>query len=419
MINKPTYRLIAKLALIGAIFTVLNGCDGQSQPGVRTERGGGHGPRESDLALLSPPSTATIKQAQRQLAALGYDPGPIDGILGKKTRIAIKHFQVDQEVAVDGRLTPRLIKLLESTDRERNASYAQAAAGSRTTVAPRALDSVGPRYEVGDTFVYDDGRVETVVRVGSDQTIWETADGSAYTAYRNFILPPISWKTGLSKGENEIRPAGGVKWPPATHDEVVFAVGSRAGGDAIDEPAVWSGAWRCSTGGIEAVETALGKFDAIVIRCDREKPDAGTWKTRIWYFVPEIGHYVRRTESIHGTQRKVMVDLVAVRPGASGWPTAARGGLDWAIQGALDSGDAENPVEWRSSAVGAMFDIRVGGHVPAAGNANCMRYELDRVGDDQTRLFPAIACRKPGQDRWLIPGLDIDAVSPRVLKRSQ
>lgn len=384
----------------------LASCDGLSD---ETARHADTGSQSATVAMLTPPAVATVKTAQRRLAALGYDPGPIDGVLGKKTRIAIKHFQVDQEIEIDGRLTPRVIKLLEAAEREPGASRMQSAAGNGDGV----LDSAGPRYEVGDTYVYDDGRVEKVARVGPERTVWETADGSSYTAYRNFILPPISWKAGTSKGENEIRPADGVKWPPATQGDVEFTVGARSGDDEVDIPAVWSGTWHCGSNGRKSVKTRLGKFDTIVIRCDRDKPDPGTWKTRIWYYVPEIGHYVRRVEFIHGTKRKSTVDLIAVKPGGSGWPTAARGGLDWAIQSALDSGNLETPVKWRSSAVGAMFEIHVGGTVPVSGNAECMRYELDRIGEEQTRRFPAIACKEPGQQRWLIPGLEPGAGIPR------
>ena len=39
---------------------------------------------------------------QETLAALGYDPGPIDGIAGEQTAAAVCAFQSDRELAVDG-----------------------------------------------------------------------------------------------------------------------------------------------------------------------------------------------------------------------------------------------------------------------------------------------------------------------------
>lgn len=376
-----------------------------------------------DLSALRPLSATEIAKVQQQLSALGYDPGPVDGVMGKQTEIAIKHFQVDTEVQVDGELTPPLIHALKERHSELKARQT---AASRKTEQPNGeagdisgiLDATGPTYEVADTYVYTDGRVETVTRVGPERTMWETAEGSSYTAYRNFILPPISWKSGSSMGENMLQPATGAKWPPAISGDIIFSVGSKAGGDAVDMPKTWSGKWRCAAKGISPVNVTVGKFDAITIECQRAKPEPGTWKKRTWYYVPKVGHYVRRVDLIHGTGREVTIDLVAIRPGGKGWPPAASGGLDWSIQGTLEAGNYENTVEWRSSAVGATFNIRLGkGDVAAPGKAYCRRYSLERTGLEQARLFPAIACKIPGEERWLTPGVDPGSVLPIATSR--
>lgn len=39
---------------------------------------------------------------QEHLTALGYDPGPADGIMGPKTRRAVKFFQADNDLTIDG-----------------------------------------------------------------------------------------------------------------------------------------------------------------------------------------------------------------------------------------------------------------------------------------------------------------------------
>ena len=43
---------------------------------------------------------------QERLIALGYNPGPPDGIDGPKTREAMKAFQRDKGVTVDGKVGP-------------------------------------------------------------------------------------------------------------------------------------------------------------------------------------------------------------------------------------------------------------------------------------------------------------------------
>jgi len=399
----------------------LSGCESQPNGGAQDPRGDDTAVEfQHELAILQPPKAADVAKAQRHLDALGYDPGPVDGVLGKKTGTAIKHFQVDAEMEVDGKLTPAMLARLEQWSLERQPQLEHTAPPEQTPegtdTAPEPLNVAGPSYEVGDSYVYSDGRIETVSRVGPERTLWESAEGSVYTAYRNFILPPISWKSGGAKGENQVQPAAGQKWPPATTEEVVFSVGSKAGDGSADEPKSWSGNWRCAVSGVSRVKAMAGQFNAVAIECQRAKPEPGTWRKRTWYYVPEIGHYVRRIDQIHGTGREITVDLVSVRPGGKGWPPAARGGLDWAIQGTLDAGDYENIVEWRSSAVGAMFTIQLTGNVKVSGKADCRRYNLERAGPDQVRLFPSIACKTPGEVRWLTPGLVTGSISPRALK---
>jgi peptidoglycan hydrolase-like protein with peptidoglycan-binding domain len=43
-----------------------------------------------------------VKDLQAALKALGHDPGPIDGVFGIRTEIAVKAFQQQREIAVDG-----------------------------------------------------------------------------------------------------------------------------------------------------------------------------------------------------------------------------------------------------------------------------------------------------------------------------
>src|SRR5918994_2237328 len=43
-----------------------------------------------------------VRDLQEALKALGYDPGPIDGVFGEKTESAVKKFQQAREIAADG-----------------------------------------------------------------------------------------------------------------------------------------------------------------------------------------------------------------------------------------------------------------------------------------------------------------------------
>ncbi len=52
-----------------------------------------------------PRPRAKVRDAQRLLAGLGYDPGPSDGVARRKTRVALRAFQRHHAMADHGRLT--------------------------------------------------------------------------------------------------------------------------------------------------------------------------------------------------------------------------------------------------------------------------------------------------------------------------
>lgn len=54
----------------------------------------------------------TIKDIQEALKRRGYDPGPIDGIRGRRTIRAIKIFQKDNNLIVDGLVGPKTSAIL-------------------------------------------------------------------------------------------------------------------------------------------------------------------------------------------------------------------------------------------------------------------------------------------------------------------
>jgi hypothetical protein len=57
-----------------------------------------------------------VRRGQRLLADLGFDPGPIDGIMGPRTSAAIENFQAAQNVEVTGRMSRALIDFMALLD---------------------------------------------------------------------------------------------------------------------------------------------------------------------------------------------------------------------------------------------------------------------------------------------------------------
>ena len=66
-----------------------------------------------------------IGQAQEQLKAVGFDPGYIDGVLGARTRDALRRYQASQGLPITGQLDEATRRVLMPGSRDRSGSAAQ------------------------------------------------------------------------------------------------------------------------------------------------------------------------------------------------------------------------------------------------------------------------------------------------------
>ena len=75
-----------------------------------------------ETKIIKPLSSETTASIQELLAALGYETGKIDGILGRLTIAAIKAFQKEQDIEVTGRPTEELLITLQTEVRRSKSS---------------------------------------------------------------------------------------------------------------------------------------------------------------------------------------------------------------------------------------------------------------------------------------------------------
>ena len=66
-----------------------------------------------------------IGQAQERLKAAGFDPGYIDGVLGSRTRDALRRYQASKGLPITGQLDEATRQVLLAGDRARSGSAAQ------------------------------------------------------------------------------------------------------------------------------------------------------------------------------------------------------------------------------------------------------------------------------------------------------
>ena len=72
-------------------------------------------PAETSLASVSAgPSPELVWTVQEALAALGYNAGATDGMIGPRTRSAVRAFQADTRLGVDGQVSEQLLRQLQT-----------------------------------------------------------------------------------------------------------------------------------------------------------------------------------------------------------------------------------------------------------------------------------------------------------------
>ena len=73
---------------------------------------GYYGPRTTVYASSGIHDDATVAAVQRRLARGGYYHGSIDGVIGPATRVAIRSFERNNGLPVDGVIDPQLLRTM-------------------------------------------------------------------------------------------------------------------------------------------------------------------------------------------------------------------------------------------------------------------------------------------------------------------
>lgn len=119
--------MLVKIALVVALAGTLFSVGVIAQPPVKTDcdlkrnaqkaecNVAKKAPAKTTTPAKTPAKTNVILETQKQLSRLGYNPGPLDGLMGKKTRQAIMAFQKNHGKPMDGKASEKLLQLLKSS----------------------------------------------------------------------------------------------------------------------------------------------------------------------------------------------------------------------------------------------------------------------------------------------------------------
>lgn len=154
-----------------------------------------------------------------------------------------------------------------------------------------------PSYKAGDSFRFDDGRVETVETVDpqTGQVTWRTGPTATSRRLASFVVPRLEWRAGERRGRFLSDDASNALWPLAPDSRQEFSgtlveVGAGAGigqGERLS--------FDCWVGATRTITVPAGTYETWRVNCFRRS--TGTVRrSRLysWYYAPAVGHYVRR-----------------------------------------------------------------------------------------------------------------------------
>lgn len=380
---------IRNAAGIASAVMLLSACVLTPESGTGPPAGGAAPPTVSHPPASPYVATprGTILAIQRMLRDLGYDIGVPDGVVGDKTAATVRLYQAQYGLAVDGRATSALFENLTSLL-------------GRDAGARRLAGDARPQYEPGDTYVYSDGRSETVVRVEGGLVLWRDQSGGEFERYENFVLPPVSWVTETHLGYRRVNVSRDVLWPLKRGKTEEFVVSTELVARGWPPKRTDSSEnWACEVGGIRTITVPAGTFDTYRLVCRISPAGTSDRLTRVWYYAPSIRHYVRRESSETPDRHS---DLTGIRFGGQDWPPAARAGLGWAVDDTLENKKSGASTLWRSSGVDATVRILPATGIVQRNGASCRRYLTIVTRLDRKHVYPALACRSLS-GRWRIP----------------
>ena len=151
------------------------------------------------LAALTPeqppaPSRDRVRRIQQLLADLGYQPGPVDGRMGSRTRKAIEKFQLTSGMMADGEVTDALMAGIESArkplaSKPPAVATAPQAAALPTEPIPTPRQSAAILEEARDALIGvvdldSPGGMDALQAVAMAQAAAGDIDGAVETALR-------------------------------------------------------------------------------------------------------------------------------------------------------------------------------------------------------------------------------------------
>ncbi len=227
---------------------------------------------------------------------------------------------------------------------------------ARTAVesGPKLAPAELPQYAAGESFIFSDGRRETVLDIKGEAVTWRDQYGNRITRYKNFLIPPLTWESRTRKSTAVTDASPQWLWPLTVGRDGAFdfrqAIVRKNGGsgETASPRRELARSWRCSVDQTEKIQVIAGTFDAYRVSCFRFRLGTDEWRqTRTYYYAPKVGHYILREDHYAGRPSR-RTELVSYGFNSTVLPDADQKILNGTLQDVLNRNPDGVGTVWKS-----------------------------------------------------------------------
>lgn len=276
-------------------------------------------------------------------------------------------------------------------------------------LSPAAL----PSYSKGTTFVYSDGRWETVAGTSPGVATWSDDRDNVSSGSPDFTYRPSKWESKTRSVTRQFGPRTDVYtqsattlWPLRTGNVANYSeTGTWIEKDGTDSS--YQTAWSCAVEGTERISVMAGDFDTYKIVCKRYYVSRGNKRSNLreaktWNYAPEAGHYVLATARYYYDKKPWRQELLAVLPPLNGLSAEARRQMERSFQQALERKKSGQSVSWSSAKLRASVETMPTKTFKTPDGNFSRRYVQKLTLPDGQRTYYGMAVRN-SSGVWEVP----------------
>ncbi|CCQ73343.1 hypothetical protein [Magnetospira sp. QH-2] len=258
-----------------------------------------------------------------------------------------------------------------------------------------------PDYRVGDKFIYDNGKSETVKAVDGAKITWRRSNGFRFVSHASPAAPYLSWTYNkrraalkhISVEHDAIWPLIPGKWDRFSYSGTLFD--SETGNERE-----FTGNWVCSVGDSMELEMIWGPVEAIELLCHRHSSKTGRfYGSRAWYYAPSVGHFVMKRDFHRSNKGDSTLRLLAAERSLPRLDPMEETAMALHIGEVLENNGSEAPGRWQGLGKHASQTVVPLRTYRTAKGFYCRKYLLRRDIDGQTAILRKTACRL-GRKDW-------------------